>query len=166
MKKLWIAVVLVLSLGTVCLAAETKVEAPDACVHCGMDRTKFGHSRMIVTYTDDSSAGTCSLNCVVTDMSKNKGKTVKTFQVADYNTRKLIDAKSASWVLGGGKKGVMTKVAKWAFADKKDADAFIKTNGGNPATFDEALKAAEDEHSEKTQNNKPHDHKGHGEHKM
>ena len=160
MKKLWIAVLLLLSLGTVCLAAETKVEAPDACVHCGMDRTKFGHSRMIVTYTDGSSAGTCSLNCVVTDMAKNKGKAVKSFQVADYNTRKLIDAKTAAWVIGGNKRGVMTPVAKWAFADKKDADAFIKADGGTPATFDEALKAAEKEHADRARN-KAAEHKGH-----
>lgn len=160
MKKFWIAAMIVLALGAVCFAAETKVEAPDACVHCGMDRTKFGHSRMIVTYTDGSSAGTCSLNCVVTDMSKNKGKSVKSFQVADYNTRKLIDAKTASWVIGGDKRGVMTKVAKWAFADKKDADAFIKASGGKPATFDEALKAAEGEHAERAQK-KAHDHAGH-----
>jgi nitrous oxide reductase accessory protein NosL len=167
MKKLWIAVLLVLSLGTVCLAAETKVEAPDACVHCGMDRTKFGHSRMIVTYTDGSSAGTCSLNCAVTDLSKSKGKTVKFYQVADYNSRKLIDAKTASWVIGGSKKGVMTKVAKWAFADKKEAEAFIKANGGKSATFDEALKASEGEQAEKSQKKShDHDHKGHGEHKM
>jgi len=160
MKKLWIAVLMILSLGTVCFAAETKVEAPDACVHCGMDRTKFGHSRMIVSYEDGASAGTCSLNCVVTDLAKNKDKKVKSYQVADYNTRKLIDAKSASWVIGGSKKGVMTKVAKWAFADKKDAEAFVKANGGKPATFDEALKAAEGEHAEKAQK-KAHDHTGH-----
>jgi len=157
MKKLWLAVLMILSLGTVCLAAD-KVEAPDACVHCGMDRTKFGHSRMIVTYGDGSSAGTCSLNCVVTDMSKNKGKSVKTFQVADYNSRKLIDAKSAAWVIGGSKRGVMTPVAKWAFANKKDADAFIKANGGKAATFDEALTAAENERADKTQSRKSHEH--------
>lgn len=165
MKKLWIAVLLVLTLVTVCLAAETKVEAPEACVHCGMDRTKFGHSRMVVSYTDESSTGTCSLNCVVTDMSKNKGKTVKTFQVADYNTRKLTDAKAAAWVIGGSRKGVMTPVAKWAFADKKDAEAFIKANGGKPASFDEALKAAEKEHADRALSKKPQEHKGH-DHKM
>ena len=164
MKNLWIAILLVLSLGTFCLAADNKVETPDACVQCGMDRTKFGHSRMIVTYKDGSSAGTCSLNCVVTDMSKNKGKTVKSYQVADYNTRKLTDAKTAAWVIGGTKKGVMTQVAKWAFADKKDADAFIKANGGKPATFDEALKAAEKEQADRAQSMKPAEHKGH-EHK-
>ena len=166
MKKLWIIVTLLLSLTAICCAAETKVEAPDACVHCGMDRTKFGHSRMIVTYEDGSSAGTCSINCVVTDMAKAKGKTVKSFQVADYNTRKLIDAKAAAWVIGGSKKGVMTPVAKWAFADKKDAEAFIKADGGKPATFDEALKATEKELADRAQSKKPHEHKGHGEHKM
>jgi len=86
--------------------------------------------------------------------------------VADYNTKKLIDAKSAAWVIGGTKKGVMTPVAKWAFADKKEADAFIKANGGKPATFGEALKAAEKELSDKTQSKKPQEHKGHGDHKM
>jgi copper chaperone NosL len=165
MKILWIAVLLTLSLGTVCLAAE-KVEAPDACKQCGMDRTKFGHSRMIVTYTDGSSTGTCSINCVVTDMKAAKDKTVKSFQVADYNTRKLIDAKNAAWVIGGSKKGVMTAVAKWAFADKKDADAFIKANGGKPASFDEALKAAEKEQADKAQSRKPQGQMGHGDHKM
>jgi nitrous oxide reductase accessory protein NosL len=159
MKKLWIAVLLILSLGTVCLAAD-KVELPAECKQCGMDRTKFGHSRMVVIYEDGSSTGTCSLNCIVTDLSKNKGKSVKSFQVADYNTKKLIDAKSAAWVIGGSKRGVMTQVAKWAFADKKDADAFIKANGGKPATFDVALKAAEKEQTKSSQD------KGHGDHKM
>jgi copper chaperone NosL len=165
MKNLWVALLLCLSLGTVCLAAD-KVEAPDDCKRCGMDRTKFAHSRMVVTYADGSSAGTCSLNCVVTDMKAAKDKTAKSFQVADYNTRKLTDAKSAAWVIGGSKKGVMTQVAKWAFADKKDADAFIKANGGKPATFDEALKAAENEQPDKAHNMKHQEHKGHGEHKM
>ena len=165
MKNIWIALLLCLSLGTVCLAAD-KVEAPDACKHCGMDRTKFAHSRMVVTYTDGSSAGTCSLNCVVTDMKTAKGKTVKSFQVADYNSKRLIDAKTTTWVIGGSKKGVMTQVAKWAFADKKDADAFIKANGGKPATFDDALKGAEKEQADKGQSMKPHEHKGHDDHTM
>jgi copper chaperone NosL len=162
-KKLWIAILIVLPLGTFCLAAD-KVEAPAECKHCGMDRTKFGHSRMVVTYSDGSSTGTCSINCVVIDMKESKGKEVKSFQVSDYNTRKLTDAKNATWVIGGSKKGVMTPVAKWAFADKKDADDFIKLNGGKTATFDEALKATEKELTDKDNGKKSHDHKGHGEH--
>jgi nitrous oxide reductase accessory protein NosL len=164
MKKLWIAVLLLVSFGTVCLAAD-KVEAPDSCKHCGMDRTKFAHSRMIVTYSDGSSTGTCSINCVVTDLKETK-KEVKSFQVADYNTKKLIDAKTATWVIGGTKKGVMTKTAKWAFAEKADAAAFIKANGGTLAGFDETLKAAERDEAERAKSMKPKEHKGHGDHKM
>jgi hypothetical protein len=43
-------------------------------------------------------------------------------------------------VVGGNKPGVMTKRAKWAFENKADADAFIKENGGTPASFEEAVK--------------------------
>ncbi len=60
--------------------------------------------------------------------------------MADYNKKNLIDAEKAFWVIGGKKPGVMTKTAKWAFADKKDADAFIKENGGKLATFEDAMK--------------------------
>lgn len=164
MNKIWIAILLVLSLGAICLAAE-KVEAPDACKHCGMDRTKFAHSRMVVTYTDGSSTGTCSINCVVTDMKTTK-KEVKAFQVADYNTKNLIDAKAAVWVIGGSKKGVMTKTAKWAFAEKGAAEAFVKANGGKLAAFDETLKTAEKDEAERAKSMKSKEHSGHGEHKM
>lgn len=165
MKRLWISIMLLLALGTVCQAAEMPVEAPADCKHCGMNRTAFGHSRMVVTYTDGSSTGTCSINCAVIDMKKQPEKEVKTLQVGDYTSKNLIDAKSAVWIIGGKKKGVMTPVAKWAFADKKAAEAFVKENGGKLATFDEVLAATEKELAEKDQH-KGHDHKRHGEHKM
>jgi len=144
MKKIWIALLFCLSLGTVCLAAE-KVEAPADCKHCGMNRTSFDQSRMVIIYADGSSAGTCSLNCVVTEMKESKGKKIKSFKVADYNTRKLSDARKAFWVIGGKIPGVMTRVAKWAFTTKQGAEAFIRENGGKLASFDEALRAAEKE---------------------
>ena len=65
--------------------------------------------------------------------------------VADYNKKNLIDAEKASWVIGGKIPGVMTKTAKWAFADKKDAEAFIKENGGKLANFEDAMKATYDD---------------------
>jgi len=165
MKRLWTSIMLILALGTACLAAEMKVEPPADCKLCGMNRTTFGHSRMVVTYKDGSTSGTCSVNCVAIDMKKQPGKEVNSFQVGDYNSKKLIDAKGAVWVIGGKKKGVMTPVAKWAFADRKAAEAFVKENGGKLATFDEVLAATEKELAEKDQH-KSHDHKGHGEHKM
>ena len=145
MKKFWTGIMLLLAFGTTCFAVDKKVEPPADCQLCGMNRTTFSHSRMIVTYKDGSSSGTCSINCVVADMKAQPGKEVKSFQVGDYNSKKLIDARKAVWVIGGRKKGVMTPVAKWAFADKKAADAFVKENGGRIATFEEALAAAKKE---------------------
>ena len=45
-------------------------------------------------------------------------------------------------MIGGSKQGVMSRNAKWAFATKEKADAFIKVTGGKVADFDEAIKTA------------------------
>ena len=62
--------------------------------------------------------------------------------MGDYNTKMLIDAEKATWVIGGNARGVMTRNAKWAFAQKGDAEKFIAQNGGKLATYDDAMKAA------------------------
>ncbi len=36
----------------------------------------------------------------------------------------------------------MTKRAKWAFAERAAADAFVKENGGTIVSFEDAVKAA------------------------
>ena len=69
-------------------------------------------------------------------------KSPKAIRVGDYNSRKLIDAETAFWVIGGNKAGVMSSRAKWAFEKKSDAEAFIAANGGSQAGFEDALKAA------------------------
>jgi copper chaperone NosL len=125
--------------------AHDKVEAPKSCKVCGMDRSMFAQSRMILVYTDGESVGTCSLHCVATHLRKNPNKKVKSLLVADCKSRMLIDAHTAVWVIGGEKSGVMTELPKWAFAKKDDADAFIKVNGGKIAGFDEAMSLAEKE---------------------
>lgn len=139
---IWMLLLLCLLAGT-CSAAD-KVEAPTACELCGMNRTMFAFSRMLITYTDGSSVGTCSLQCA-SETETPKGKTIASIKVADYGTRKLVDAKKATWVIGGDKQGVMTDVAKWAFGRKADAEAFVKKHGGSIATFDEALKASREQ---------------------
>ena len=119
------------------------VEKHKGCRHCGMDRGKFAHSRMLITYSDGQVVGVCSIHCGVTELKAGKGKTVKTVEVADLNTKKLVNAEKAIWVIGGSKKGVMTRTAKWAFTEKDAAAAFIKMNGGTLATYREALASAE-----------------------
>lgn len=113
-----------------------------ACPHCGMDREAFGYSRMLVEYTDGTSAGTCSLHCMVIELTSAIAKVPCTVKVADLHSRSLIDADKSYWVIGGDKPGVMTQRAKWAFQKESDAREFIKIHGGDQATFHEALRAA------------------------
>jgi len=142
-KRLWSSVLLVafLFIGTHAVAQQD-IDKHGSCKHCGMDRKMFAHSRMLLTYDDGSELAACSLHCVAVDLALNIDKTPKTIQVADYNTKNLIDAEKAVWVIGGEKPGVMTKRAKWAFEKKADAEDFTKTNKGALADFEAAIKAS------------------------
>ena len=113
-----------------------------ACKYCGMDRSKFAHSRILIDYEDNTAVGICSIHCAAIDLSLNIDKIPKAIWVGDFYTKNLINAEKAFWVIGGSKMGVMTKNAKWAFEKKEDAEKFIKTNGGEMATFDQAMKAS------------------------
>ena len=152
MKKIYLLmtlVVLSVFLAGVVLAQDDVKKHP-SCKFCGMDREKFAHSRMFIQYDDGSTEGTCSIHCAAIDLVLNLDKTPRAIQVGDYNTKNLIDAEKALWVIGGSKMGVMTKRAKWAFEKKEDAEKFVKENGGKLASFDEALKAAYDDIYEDT----------------
>lgn len=122
--------------------AQDDIKQAQTCKYCGMDREKFGQSRMVIEYDDGTSVGICSLHCTAVDLALNIDKTPKTILVADYTTKKLIDAEKASWVIGGSKPGVMSKRAKWAFANKEEAEKFAKDNGGTIVSADDAMKAA------------------------
>jgi copper chaperone NosL len=111
------------------------------CRYCGMDRHEYSHSRALVEYSDGTAAGVCSIHCAAIDLALNMNKTLKAVMIADYNSRKLISAEKAVWVMGGTKCGVMTIRAKWAFETEKGAREFIKNNVGRLSTFDEVMKA-------------------------
>lgn len=124
------------------IPAQADIKQYPDCQQCGMDRDKFSHSRMLITYADGSLAATCSIACAVKELKHNPGKSITSVQVADYMTKKLIDARKAFWVLGGKKRGVMTRVAKWAFTTRTGAEMFVQENGGRIAGYEEALAAA------------------------
>jgi len=137
------------TLAIACLAAlpargdvPEDVQSCPSCHFCGMDRDKFGHSRMEILRQDGKVVGTCSLHCAALELAASVDGPPKAVRVADMQSRQLVDADSAIWVVGGSKPGVMTRRAKWAFADRAAAEAFVKENGGRVATFEEALQAA------------------------
>jgi len=130
--------------------AQDDIKKHPSCKHCGMDREQYAHSRMYIEYDDGTTEGVCSPHCAAIDLAINIDKTPKAISVGDYNTKKLIDAEKACWVIGGSKMGVMTKRAKWAFEKQEDAEKFIKENGGKLASFDEAIKASYEDMYEDT----------------
>ena len=145
MKKMalyTIVAVFCLSLGSALWALGNDVKEIPACKYCGMNRETFAHSRMHIEYSDGTREGVCSLHCTAVDLALNLDKAPKAIRVGDFGTKELINAETAFWVIGGSKPGVMTKNAKWAFADKADAEKFLQANGGRIASFDEALEAS------------------------
>jgi nitrous oxide reductase accessory protein NosL len=143
MKKLsMLMIMMVCVLITAMAFAQDDIKNHRSCKYCGMDREKFGHSRMLIEYEDGTSLGTCSLHCMAVELAIHIDKTPKAILVGDFNSKTLIDAEKASWVIGGNKMGVMTKRAKWAFGKKEDAEKFKAENGGDLASFEQAIKAA------------------------
>jgi nitrous oxide reductase accessory protein NosL len=90
------------------------------------------------------------MHCAAVELAVTLDKTPKARWVADYSSKKLIDAEKASWVIGGSTPGVMTKQAKWAFENKADADKFIQENGGKLGAFDDAIKASYEDMNQDT----------------
>ena len=131
-------------IGLAVVVADDIRQAP-SCPYCGMDRSQYSHSRMWITNEDGKKVGTCAIRCTVVELDGNPDGKVKSIEVGDYDTRTLIDARKAFWVIGGNKKGVMTRRAKWAFGTKEAAEKFVKENGGTLATYDEAFLAARED---------------------
>jgi nitrous oxide reductase accessory protein NosL len=160
--RVFIASFLAVALSVSAFAA-LSVESPADCVQCGMNRTAFAHSRALVEYQGGKVHGICSINCAVVDIKKNQGSKLKSIKVADFGSSKLIDATTAFWVIGGDVDGVMTPVAKWAFARKLDAQKFVKDHGGWQAPYKEVLQAVNEELEflEKDKGAGAHKHKHH-----
>ncbi len=144
-----LAVLLVLALPSLAFADEDQVKHK-SCTYCGMDRVKWDFSRVFIEYDDGGTDGTCSLHCAAVSLALNLDKAPAAIWVADYGTKQLIRAETAFWVVGGSKPGVMSKRAKWAFADQAAAQAFIAENGGAEAAFEQAVKVAYEDMYEDT----------------
>jgi copper chaperone NosL len=122
--------------------AQDDIQNYQACPYCGMDRGKFAHSRVLIQYEGGDEMGTCSLHCAVIDMALKIDQNPDKIFVGDYNSKKLIDAERAYWVMGGDKMGVMTARAKWAFETKAAADQYIAEHGGKAVTYDDAVQGS------------------------
>lgn len=134
--------ILLIFVGSSVFAADQDQLDHPSCDYCGMHRVKFAHSRMLIEYADGGAVGTCSIHCTAVEFANAIDRMPTSIKVGDLNSKQLIDAEQAVWVLGGSRQGVMTKRAKWAFADKTAAATFIAEQGGEIVDFDRAMTAA------------------------
>lgn len=141
---------LVSMVGTGFAQAPKDLQDHKSCTYCGMDRAMYDFSRMLVEYEDGTTTPACSLHCVAIDLANRIDKAPGSILVADFQTRQLINAETAVWVLEGNKPGIMSKRGKWAFATKGSAEVFLASNGGRLASFDQAIKLAYEDMYEDT----------------
>jgi copper chaperone NosL len=125
---------------------EGDIEKYPKCPYCGMDRAKYHHSRMLIHYADDLADGTCSLHCAAISLAINVDREPKGIYVADNavagEPKPLLEAGSASFLIGSRIKGVMTRRSKVAYGNEAAAQAAQQAEGGELAGFEAALGAA------------------------
>ena len=105
------------------------------CPICGMSLKKF--------YKTSHATGKkqyCSMRCLAVDIGSIPSN--KDIKVVDAKTEKLIDAKSAFYVVESDIVGTMSEVSKLAFANKDDAKAFAEEYDGEIVDFQKAFEMA------------------------
>ena len=110
------------------------------CPECGMSLPMFYKTNHAAT-VDGEVKQYCSLHCLVDDIKK--GTKLSDIKVVDVISLKFIPVEKATYVVGSRKKGTMSMVSKYAFADKDYAKAFAKVNGGEVVNYTLAYKKAE-----------------------
>lgn len=108
-----------------------------SCLRCGMNLVKY-YKTSHAAEINGKHYQYCSIHCLEDHLGD--GVTLKHPRVVDVDSLKLISVAKANYVVGSKKRGTMTRVSKYAFSDKKMAQKFQATYGGEIMNFSEALK--------------------------
>jgi len=112
------------------------------CSRCGMDLVKYYKTNHSATH-NDIPYQYCSIHCFEDHLGD--GVTLKNPQAVDLKSLKFIDATKAYYVVGSQKRGTMSKISKYAFANEEDAKAFQSEFGGKIMDFYKALEIAKED---------------------
>lgn len=131
---------------------DNELEKYPRCVVCNMDRRRFHYARHLTHYADDHVDGTCSLECTAEMMLRERRRGFKAIYGPDFGAegepKPLVDVAAATYLLGSRLPGTMTRRSKYVFADPVAAQRVRQEQGGELATFDEALAASMAEKAE------------------
>ena len=125
------------------------------CIVCGMKLPMF-YKTNHAAKLQGKERQYCSIHCLAEDKNIKK-REISDMRVVDVTTLKFIDAGHAFYVVGSKKKGTMSMVSKYAFANKEDAEKFSRQFGGKVVGFDSALKTAMRDFRKKSFVAKPRD---------
>lgn len=112
--------------------------AGERCVICGMDVSKYPHTRYVVRSTDGKQFTTCGVQCGLTLHLKLKDKW-KSASATDLLSNRTFDATKGYYVY---KSSAITDMAPGfvAFKLKTHAEKFAKGFGGKVVSYDQALR--------------------------
>lgn len=107
------------------------------CMVCGMDVSKYPHTRYAVTTTDGREFQTCGVQCGLTLHLRFKEK-FKSATASDLLSNRPFDAQKGFYVY---KSMVITDMAPGfiSLATRANAEKFQKGFGGQVVTYQEAL---------------------------
>ena len=110
---------------------------PERCIVCGMDVSKYPHSRYVVKTTEGKVYATCGVQCGLTLHLRFKEKW-KSATASDLLSNRPFNAQKGYYVY---KSSVITDMAPGfiAFKRKVNAEKFAKGFGGRVVTYKEAL---------------------------
>jgi len=131
-RKLNFWIIIILLMNTIAWSGEVK-----RCIVCGMDVSKYSHTRYVVTTTGGEELITCGVQCGLTLHLRLKEK-FKSAMATDLLSNRSVDAQKAFFIY---KSTVITDMAPGfiAFATKTNAEKFQKGFGGKVVSYQEAL---------------------------
>ena len=109
----------------------------ERCIVCGMDVSKYPHTRYVIKTADGKKYVTCGVQCGLTLHLRFKNKW-KSATASDILSNRPFDVKKGFYVY---KSSVITDMAPGfiAFKRKVNAEKFAKGFGGQVVTYEEAL---------------------------
>ncbi len=119
------------------LASTISARAVKGCIVCGMDVSKYPHTRYVVKTTDGKEYVTCGVQCGLTLHLRFKDKW-KSATASDLLSNRPFDVKKGFYVY---KSSVISDMAPGFIAFKKrvNAEKFAKGFWGKVVTYQEAL---------------------------
>jgi mono/diheme cytochrome c family protein len=105
-----------------------------------MNLKMFWKTNHWVTFTDGKEIGYCSIHCAA--IAHKKKGSARGWKAVDYDSKRLLDARKAFFLIGSDLPGTMTARSKLAFSSREVAQNYQTKHGGTIGTFDDALKQA------------------------